>query len=103
MTVYRKIENKCAECEGIQDQPLEQAQQVPEGWGMVVVSERLAAIARTPQEAVGEQVRFRNVVFPVCSDGCGAKLLMKRALGMTRTKAEREELNTEFQEVIDGG
>lgn len=103
MNQYRKVENTCASCGGVQEQPLEQAQQLPGGWLFIVISERMAAVARTPQDAVSERVQYQSVVYPGCSAVCGAKLLMARALELARTKIEKEALQVELREVIDGG
>lgn len=97
---YWSVSVRCAKCGqiGVVTQPGE----VPNGWIGVMVNERLPARASTPAAAVKEEARYELRPYPVCSAACGAKMLIERALDMTRTKAERITLEAQLKGVLDG-
>jgi len=91
---------RCANCG--ETEPVDQPGATPHSWIGLLVSERKAAIARTPQEAVNEVAQYETRPYPTCGAACGAKLLIAKALGEVRTKAERITLIAQLKEIIDG-
>lgn len=97
---YWSVVVTCARCgeTGIVGEP----GQVPAGWVGIMLNERMPAIARTSNEAVAEEARYEIRPYPCCSTGCGAKLLITKALELVRTKAERIALQAQLKKVLDG-
>ena len=91
---------RCAQCDELAG--VDQLGATPHSWTGIIVSERKAAIARTPREAVSETAEYEQRPYPVCSFGCGAKLLIGRALEGARTKAERITLIAQLREALNG-
>lgn len=89
---------KCAHCG--EEQGVNQVGELPPSWIGVIVIEKMASIARTPQEAIREQAQYRRLHYPVCSEFCGAALLVKRGLALARTKNLREEFKEKMEELL---
>jgi hypothetical protein len=104
MMQFWRSEIKCARCEAVADCDAAQRVQdgtmqgaLADGWTAVVFSERMPAIATTPQQAVVEKVRYRAITFPCCSEKCAMELTLERAIALCRTKEQQAEFIEHFE------
>lgn len=98
---YWEVTVQCSRCG--ERRSVDQPGAIPDGWIGVMVRERLPAIATSPTAAVREEARYDMRPYPVCGYGCGAKLLIAKALDQVRTKIERVALVTELREALEDG